>query len=67
MSDENNIGMWAPIYSAVVGWIIVTSSWMHKKISRSEFRDFRQEHREDIKGIHKRLDHFIERREKPRE
>ena len=65
MSDEN-YSLWATFYTALVGWIIITSTWMHKKISRNEFREFRKEYREDIKGVHERLDNFIERRNEPR-
>ena len=67
MSDESNYTLWGTFYSALVGWIILTSAWMHKKVSRNDFQIFRKEMREDMRGIHKRLDTFIERREKPRE
>ena len=66
MSDES-YGLWAGVYSALIGWIMITSTWIHKKVSNNEFQIFRKEMRDDMKGIHNRLDKFIERRDKPRD
>ena len=63
MNDEISM---AGIYSAMVGWIVLTATWLKKKVSKDDFQIFRTEMREDMKIIHEQLHTLIERRNEPR-
>ena len=76
MSDES-YGILG-LFAAMLSWVGINATWTHnlqkkvgrcaeKYVAKDDFQIFRTEQRADMKGIHDRLDKFIERREKQRD